>query len=82
MHFQNLMEIKFCWRQIFENLLINECSVVSQDVTQHLVPISSAILTFIGHKQTKKRPPRQEMYILIRKLVYKKTEFLQGSYYH
>ena len=47
MHFQNLMEIKFCWRQIFENLIIHESSVGSRDVTQHLVPISSAVLTFI-----------------------------------
>ena len=47
---QNLMTIEFCWRLIFEILVIHKPS---------LGPIGSAVLTFFEYKQTDKHHNKQ-----------------------
>ena len=47
------MAIILFWRQIFENLIIHKPSLGSREIPQkNLGPIGSAVLTFIGYKQT------------------------------
>ena len=54
------MTIEFWWRQIFEILIIHKPSLGSLDVsTKNLGPIGSAVLKFIGYKQTDRHTDRQ-----------------------
>ena len=54
--FKNLMKIEFWCRQIFKILIIHKPSLWSRDVPQNILgPIGSAVLTFIGYKQTDKQ---------------------------
>ena len=50
--FENLLEIEFWLKQIFETLIIHEPSLGS-------CRIGSAVLTFIGHQRTDRHPNRQ-----------------------
>ena len=43
---------KFCWRQSFEIFIIHNLSWGHVRSLKNLGPISSAVLTFIGYKQT------------------------------
>ena len=54
------MTIEFWWRQIFEILIFHKPSLGSLDVPQKIVgPIGSAVLTFIGYKQTDRHQDKQ-----------------------
>jgi len=53
--FKNLMKIEFWWRQIFNISIIHKPTLGS--------PIGSALLTFIGYKQTDKQTDRQAKFI-------------------
>ena len=53
---QNFMKIEFCERQIFENSIIHKPSLELRDVPhKNFDLIGSAVLTFIGHKQTDRK---------------------------
>ena len=53
--FQNLMKVEFCWKVIFEILIIYKNSLGSCKVPHKIsVRFGSAVLTFIGYKQTSK----------------------------
>ncbi len=61
---KNLMKIEFWWRQIFKISIIHNPSLWSRDVPQKIWTRSgSAVLTFIGHKQTDKQTDRQAKFI-------------------
>ena len=51
---KNLMKIELCWRNIFVILII---------IKPSLGPIGSAVLTFIGYKQTDRQTEKQSVYI-------------------
>ena len=52
------MKIEFWWRQIFKILIIHKPGV-PRCPTKNLVPIGSAVLTFIGYKQTDRQRNKQ-----------------------
>ena len=51
------IEIEFCWKLIFEILIIHKPSPGSQN----LGPIGRAVLTFIGYKQTDTQTDKQSL---------------------
>ena len=58
--FSKFSKIEFWWRQIFENLIIHKSSLGSREIPQkNLGPIGSAVLTFIGYKQTDRQTNKQ-----------------------
>ena len=80
--FQNFLKIEFCYKQIFENSIIHNPSVGSREVpSKNLGPIGSAVLAFLGYKQTDKQTPKQAKYINRRTLRYrvKPTNFRSWS---
>ena len=66
------MKIEFWWRESFEILIIHKPSLF-----QNLGPIGSAVLTFIGYKQTN----RQANYIDINEIIDKKTKVIYFKVY-
>ena len=67
--FQNLMKIEFCQRLFFAILTIH--NLPWGHVRSHkknLCPIGSAVLTFIGYKQTDRHHDKQRIYIQINPL--------------
>ena len=60
--FQNLITIKYCWRQNLEILIIYKPSPWGH-VKSHknLYPIGLSVLTFIGNKQTNTHPDKQSI---------------------
>jgi len=70
------MKIEFWWRQIFKILIIHKPSLWARDVPQNLGPIGSAVLNFIGYKQTNRQT--SQIYIKIaclNKLISSKPNF-------
>ena len=51
---KNLLKVKFCWRQIWANLIIHKPSLGSRKVPQNLDLIGAAILTLIGYKRAER----------------------------
>ena len=61
--FSKFLKIEFWWRQIFEHLIIHKpFHGVRRDPTKKLGPIGSAVLTFIGYKQTDTQTDKLNLY--------------------
>ena len=68
MNFKSLTKIEFCWRKIFEILIIHRPSLAPWcGPLQQFGPIDWAVLTFIGHKQTDRQA---SIYVYIDMCVY------------
>ena len=79
-HFQNLLKIKFCWRQIFKILIIQKPSVRSRDI-RHTVWAGSVQPFWRLLDTNRQQTPKQtsKVYIYIYKI--QKFLFLRVSVY-
>ena len=56
---QNFQKSNFDGENYFENLIIHILYLGSREIPKNLGPIGSAVLTFIGNKQTDKQTNKQ-----------------------